>query len=334
MSDRPANVLVVPTNRPDQMVDFARRWEGHGFDMLLIVYDGPEAPQTLLDLADDPKIAVTDWAGARGVSCPEVFSRGDSAVRGLGIYKAWQAGAKLICTLDDDCAPAQTGFGPGYLLGVHRRNLCGGVEQWVSTVPGLRVRGLPYHNQGMIDPAFSVGLWSGCPDVDAPVSLVRGHVPLPPAEVEKLGTRVMPSAQYFPFSGMNFAFTREMTPLVYFPPMGQGSLYRRFDDIWAGLVIQRICRQLNRAITVGGPVVVHGRLSNPFANLTAEAPGIAANEQVWPIIDAAPLGGHTPVECMFEMARHLMAYEGGDAELAAYVRRWGSYMQKWTHLFL
>jgi hypothetical protein len=116
---------------------------------------------------------------------------------------------------------------------------------------------------------------------------------------------------------------------MYFPPMGQGSPYARFDDIWAGLVVQRICRHLRLSIVCGHPVVEHRRASNPFANLVKEAPGIGANESMWAVIDEVPLSGRDPLTCMREMGAALRDHASGDD----YLRRWGSAILEWCRLF-
>jgi hypothetical protein len=124
---------------------------------------------------------------------------------------------------------------------------------------------------------------------------------------------------------MNLAVRREAACLMYYPPMGEGSPYGRFDDIWCGLVVQRICRHLRRSIVVGEPRVDHRRASDPFANLTREAPGIAANESVWRAIDEVELSAGTPLGCMRELGASL----GGDE----YLERWGKAMLAWCDLF-
>jgi len=200
---------------------------------------------------------------------------------------------------------------------------------WHSTVLPLRVRGLPYENAGTLrNIHVSMGLWIGHPDIDAVQALAhperRGD-----AVIERgLASRVMPAEQYFPLCGMNLAFRRDVACLMYFPPMGLGSPYARFDDIWAGLVLQRICRHLRYGIVCGQPVVEHRRASDPFANLVKEAPGIRANEHMWETVDAVELRGGDPLTCMREMGTALR-----DAPADPYVQRWGSAILEWCELF-
>ncbi len=343
------SALVVPTNRPGRVRDFLKAWKGAPFDLVVVVYDGedatsPEAeglsslgePGLKNALASGFNVEVLDWSSIDRFM-PEkarpIFSRCDSAIRSFGFYRAWKAGAKVIFSLDDDCYPIGC---PTKFVRTHVYNL-EGLPRWVSSVPGLRVRGMPYQNSGAVDTGLSVGLWSNHPDLDAPTSLVKGDFRLTLADLEKVGTRVMPSLQYFPFCGMNFAFRRDMTPLAYFPPMGIMSDYARFDDIWAGLVVQRVCRALGVAITVGAPFVEHTRASDPFANLVKEAPGIRDNERMWQIVDRFEIKASNTTGAVLEVGDQMVNWgETFDRKelLAPYVAQWGKNLQTWGRLFL
>jgi hypothetical protein len=84
---------------------------------------------------------------------------------------------------------------------------------------------------------------------------------------------------------MNLAFKSFAAPLFYFPRMGEGSPYDRYEDIWCGYVAQRIGRELGYAFTVGQPWVDHNRASDPFKNTIKEASGLEPNEVFWQILD-------------------------------------------------
>jgi reversibly glycosylated polypeptide len=312
--------LVVPTNRPENLLEFLAAWEPWPWDRILVIEDGPEV--TIETPA--PEVQLFSWKEIEAaLPEPSIISRGDSGIRAFGFWKAWQLGAETIFTLDDDCYPATDDLVQG-----HQRNLHE-TPAWESTVPGLRVRGLPYRNFGRPLPVdVSVGLWVGHPDLDAVQSLANG-AQAAGSLLSEVQSRVMPSEQYFPMSGMNLAVRREAACLMYFPPMGQDSPYGRFDDIWCGLIVQRICRHLRRSIVCGRPVVEHKRASDPFANLVKEAPGIDANERMWQKIDAVELKGGTPLDCMRDLAFGLQASADGDS----YLERWGSAMLAWCELF-
>jgi len=315
------NGLVIPTNRPDRVGEFLDAWRPWRWDRILIVEDAPEVSGT----GNDERILRYSWREIdASLAEPGIISRRDSAIRAYGFWRAWAMGVDYIFTLDDDCFPVD-----GEYVRQHMQNL-EATPVWHSTVPRLRVRGLPYANTGTLRNIYvSMGLWVGHPDLDAIQLLAQPGRDADPVLDRGLSSRVMPSEQYFPLCGMNLAFRREVACLMYFPPMGADSPYARFDDIWAGLVLQRICRHLRYGIVCGQPLVEHRRASDPFANLVKEAPGIRANENMWEIVDAVELRGCDPLTCMREMGTALGDHQTG----GEYVRRWGRAILEWCKLF-
>jgi reversibly glycosylated polypeptide/UDP-arabinopyranose mutase len=316
-----AAAVIVPTNRPDSFRAWLDAWRGRlGDAALIVVEDAPERTPGLVP------------AGAVHVSHREIdadlgagswiISRRDSACRCYGLLLAHRLGVELAVTVDDDCFPV-----PGHdLVAGHRAALTAG-PRWTSSVPGVRVRGLPYTAAGLGSApgaAISVGLWRGVPDLDAPTTLARG---CPADFAPPPGSWRAPTNQIIPICGMNLAFRREALPLGYFPLMGEGQPYRRFDDIWMGVVAQRICAHLGWPISVGEPHVRHLRASDPMANLVKEAPGIAANESFWRAVDAVDLAEATPAACMAEMGAGL----AGHAD--PYLARLGRALGLWAGHF-
>lgn len=321
------NVLVVPTNRGERLLEFLDAWDPWPWDRILVIEDAAEVTVELPAERWSSDVATVEIFSWKEIDAelpePWIISRMDSGVRAFGFWKAWQEGASCVFTIDDDCHPAGDD-----LIAEHLRNLHE-TPMWQSTVPGLRVRGLPYRNVGGPLPVdVSVGLWLGVPDLDSVQSLAHDGTNAGGNLVSNVRSRVMPSEQYFPMSGMNLAVRREAACLMYYPPMGKDSPYGRFDDIWCGLVVQRICRHLRHSIVCGRPFVAHLRASDPFANLVKEAPGIDANERMWELIEAVQLRGTTPIECMRDLGGSLVASADGE-----YVERWGRAILAWCELF-
>lgn len=324
------NVLVVPTNRPDTIAEFLDAWWPWPWDKLVIVEDGPEPTirwkvPGARSTARDGDLVVCSWSEIDDdLAAPWIISRGDSAIRSYGFWKAWSLGADYIFTLDDDCFPVDRDHATRHLENLKA------TPAWRSTVDGLRVRGLPYSNIGTLrNVRVSMGLWLGHPDIDAIQTLASRGAPADDVLDRGLTSRVMPADQYFPLCGMNLAFRRDVACLMYFPPMGANTPYGRFDDIWGGLVLQRICRHLRYGIVCGQPLVDHRRASDPFANLVKEAPGIRENETLWELVDAVELSGRDALACMREMGAAFMAHSSG----GTYVRRWGRAILDWCALF-
>lgn len=266
--------LVIPSNRPDCLKDFFAAWEGRGgWDVSILVEDNPE--RSFVSTADKHY----SWREIQKIYGQDawIFSRRDSAIRCFGFLAAWHLGAEYVLTLDDDCYPragcTEDFFGQHVARMTHPR--------WLSTVPGLRVRGLPGDLGGPLSTVANMGLWSGVPDLDARTQLespILHFIPPP-------GSWIIPRGQYAPLSGMNLCVKREAIPLWYYPLMGEGQPYSRFDDIWAGIIAKKVCDHLGWSISVGEPFVEHRRASDPHVNLAKEAPGALANETFWQIVD-------------------------------------------------
>lgn len=312
------NILVVPTIREEGFHEFLAAWKGIGdWDEMVLIEDN------LTKTFDSGIAHHYSWAeiGEDLGGSKWVISRRDSAIRSYGFLVAYRLGADVVFTLDDDCLPmTESGFCEAHVsqMGSHAR--------WVESIPGMRTRGLPYHNQGtMSNVAVNMGLWANIPDLDAVQTLSHG-IPadfVPPA----WPARIVPRGQYFPLCGMNISFRRELIPLFYFPLMGEGYPYRRFDDIWCGIIMKKICDHLGFDVSIGKPTVLHQRASDPFVNLVAEAPGIALNETFWQEIDAISLKSTSPLGCMKEVGRAL------GLNASPYLARVGEAISVWSRLF-
>lgn len=325
--------LVVPSNRPGMLRAFLDAWlaEPDVWRKVHVVYDAPFADPMPAFAGFDSRgteVECYAWDKIDDLTQParEIFSRRDSAIRCFGFLKAYRDQAEYVITLDDDCLPpeGQTVFQFVYshLTAFH------GTRRWVSTVPGHHVRGLPYKNLGMVPVDLNVGLWTKVADLAAPEQVVRAargeslDLPLPP------GRRVMAAGQYAPLSGMNLAFTRRAMPFMYFPPMGEGQPYSRFDDIWCGIVAQKVMAHLGWNWTCGEPFVRHERASDPLVNLAKEAPGILANEKYWEVVHRVKLTADTAVSAVREIAEGLTQAEGPGSYLTA----WGRGLLGWCRL--
>lgn len=289
------NVLVVPTIRQDCITRFLNSWKDEPWNAIVIVEDNPEKTFDI-----DGSLNHYSWKEITEEFGEDawIFSKRDSAIRSFGFYKAWQIGAEVTYTLDDDCYSLE----PNYFVSSHLKQL----EQqprWTESILGMRTRGLPYRNLGVQKSVVNMGFWTNVPDLDGVQGLTN---PLENWKPPPNCARIIPNGQYFPLCGMNVAFTREVAPLFYFPLMGQSQPFARFDDIWAGIILKKICDHLHLNISVGPPHVKHLRASNPFVNLVKEAPGISYNESFWQQVDEIPLWEQTPLECMLELGNGLI----------------------------
>lgn len=309
-------VLVIPSNRPESLDAFFAAWQDKGgWDVSILIEDGPE--RSFVSQADK-HYAWRDIEKFLGED-HWIFSRKDSAIRCFGFLVAWWLGADHVLTLDDDCYPGgYDSFFSQHLavMNAHPR--------WLSSVPGMPVRGMPRKYSWMPSIVANVGLWSGVPDLDAETQLRCPVTDFNPPR----GWWIAPHGQYIPVSGMNLCIKRCALPLFYFPLMGQGQPFSRFDDIWAGVIAKKIADHLGWSISVGEPFVEHRRASDPHVNLVKEAPGIEANETFWELIDGIGLTAGSNLEAIQELGHYLAIAP----QLSPYYNRLGKALQVWARL--
>ncbi|PWH19825.1 MAG: hypothetical protein DDG59_01800 [Anaerolineae bacterium] len=291
--------IVVPTIRQENITDFLQKWSKEFEDCTVIIVE--DNPERSFDLAGykishfcwediDKELGSDSWIIPRRTDC----------VRSYGYYKAYQLGAEIIITLDDDCYPIPGGRFLKKHVEALNNPACS--DAWVSTGSGVLPRGMPYQNlQRNLECVINHGLWTHIPDFDAVTQLVNSRIGL---NFEPIN-HVIPRGKYFPMCGMNLAFARKVTPAMYFLLMGKDWPFDRFGDIWAGIFVKKICDHLGYGVKSGEPLIEHQRASNVWANLRKELPGYEVNETLWQAVDRIVLTKETFTECYKEIAEKL-----------------------------
>lgn len=317
-------VIVVPTIREESIKAFLAAWRWPC--EVIVIEDNPERT---FDLAGVQHYAWTDIERDLGDDS-WIIPRRTDCIRSYGYWKAWQTGKPYIITLDDDCLPNKDGHGPRSFIDQHLNNLKPKpINRWRTTLVGDYPRGYPYETAIAQTPvAVSHGLWRGVLDYDSLTQLRYGRSGVPwgiePRE------DLIPFGRYFPMCGMNLAWRREYTPLMYFLLMGQDAQGRaypfdRFGDIWCGIIAKKILDHLGVAVWSGAPLVQHERASNVWANFDKEHAGIKENETFWQRVDRIKLLGTTPRDCYQELS---VAMPDG-----AYGDKLGTAMLIWSDLY-
>lgn len=297
--------LVVPTIRS---LDFLSAWVGLLEECHLIVIEDNPIKQIHAPKGGFKNAYHYSWEDIRKDFEKDewIFSRRNAGIRCYGFWKAYQLGADIIITLDDDCYPVDKDF-----IARHKTNLSlRAPEKWTTTFPHpdfLYTRGFPYEARNKYPVVISHGLWSNKMDLDARTQLRHPDVNTPPYPST---LNFIPKGQFFPMSSMNLAFRREVVPLMYFPLMGSdpgGNLwgYDRFDDIWAGIFAKKICDHLRLGVVSGSPFVEHKKASDVQKNLEKEKAGLAVNEKLWRIVDEVELEQSAPALCYQELAQKI-----------------------------
>jgi reversibly glycosylated polypeptide/UDP-arabinopyranose mutase len=320
-------VIVVPTIREKNIQDFLARWN---FDIpLIIIEDNPEPTFQISGVTHyswqdiEKDLGKDSW----------IIPRRSDCVRSYGYWKAYQTGAKHIITLDDDCYPVRYGMSlspPAVsFVGQHVINLLPrDIGRWYSTLENPVPRGVPYEAlQSKQQTGISHGLWENVPDYDSISQLVFRRY----AQETRFRKGYIPHGVYYPMCGMNLAWHRDVTPLLYFLLMGQddkGNYYQfdRFGDIWAGILSKKVLDHFNVTVYSGNPVIHHDRASNVWANYRKEHIGILENETFWHAVDSVQLTGADYTSCYQELAQYLPLHSD-------YWKQTRKAMHIWANLF-
>lgn len=252
--------------------------------------------------------------------------------RNVGYLRAWEHGADVLISIDDDnfcrsdsdfigahsvvagkCADS----GAAYLAEDSPWfNICGLLHG--PTQETIFARGFPYAARSPeattatlralpaslseTTVAVNAGLWLDDPDVDAVTRLA-----LRPAVTEADSREVILFGEtWSPINTQNTALRREAIPTYYYVRMGfpvKGMLVDRFGDIWSGYFLQRCAQHLGEAVRIGSPVADHRRTThNLFKDLYQELAGIVLTEEILPWLREVPLSASNFLDAYAELA--------------------------------
>lgn len=313
--------IVVPTIRENSIKRFIEEWRNifaeHKANLILV----EDNPDPTFEIKSNKKFNIYyySWVDIEKDLGKDswIIPRRSGAIKSYGFWKAYKMKSDLIIALDDDCYPIENyikNFQKGDLIKIYTENLFEKSfkeNAWVSTIEKIRPRGLPYKNlEREIKSAKIIlnhGLWANIPDLDA---LSQLNIKKIPKINQYFKNIIIPKGIYFPMCGMNLGWKRELTPAMYFMLMGKDKKekpwgFDRFDDIWAGIFVKKICDHLDYRIISGYPIVWHDRASDPYKNLIKEKSGLKVNEYLWKLIDEIRLTKDDFKNCYKELAEKL-----------------------------
>jgi hypothetical protein len=321
--------VVVPTIREDCMQKFLAEWREELADVRLIVVE--DNPEKTFDIGGCEHYSWRDIDADLG-PYSWIIPRRTSACRSYGFYRAYQGGADVIWTLDDDCYPEQWRRGH-YLEMLTERFGSLPDDSWHNTLPShhkMFPRGYPYDIRGDRQSVMvHHGMWSSHPDFDGLTQKANPDFRL----LSDVRVERIPTGKLFPMCVMNLAFRAEMVPAMYMLLMGcqkDGETrwgFDRFDDIWAGLFVKRIVDHFGWAVTSGSPSIKHSKASNADTNIRLEAAGIKVHELFWRYIASVPLTADTVAGCYQQLAIAVGRFNGAD-----YWTQLGVAMSTWANL--
>lgn len=320
--------IVIPTIRN---LHFLKSWRNEFKNChLIIVEDGDKKTVKInnLNFASVTYLTHEDIEKDFGEKS-WIFSRKNAGIRCYGFWKAYQLGAKVIITLDDDCYSAVKNYVEKHLANLNRKM----PVSWQPTYPNSKwmyTRGFPYKNREVYPIAISHGLWSGALDLDA-----ETEIRLPKLLNEKAYpplTQFIPFGFFYPMCSMNLAFKREITPTMFFPmmglnPKGKSWDFDRYDDIWAGLFSKKILDHLKMGVVNGSPFINHKKASLAKHNHAKELNGMKINEILWKAVAEVKLTKETPKACYIELAKKIKFPKG------EYFKKLREAMIIWANLY-
>ncbi len=259
--------------------------------------------------------------------------------RNIGFLKAWESGADILISIDDDnyCRADSDFVGNHCVVGKPLSSLTGcdyaGNALWFNICTLLDSnkkdpifpRGYPYaarksQAQAKLQPvpaeesdrrvALNAGLWLDDPDVDALTRLAQS----PRVSAAQERPVILGSATWSPINTQNTAVFREAIPAYYYVRMGYplgGMSIDRFGDILSGYFMQKCAKHLGHVVRVGSPVAEHKRTPhNLFKDLYHELAGIVLIEDLLPWLQEVPLSGGDYATAYAALADALEAQAG------------------------
>ncbi len=250
--------------------------------------------------------------------------------RNIGFLRAWESGAEVLISIDDDnyCREDSDFVGEHHRVGqpiASDGTLYAGGAGWFNICSLLETqlkdsiyaRGYPYaarapEQQAKLQPlparasapllALNAGLWLDDPDVDAITRLAQR----PRVSAAKDPGVILGDATWSPINTQNTALMREAIPAYYYVRMGyplEGMKIDRFGDILSGYFVQKCAKHLGHVLRLGGPVADHKRTPhNLFKDLYHELAGIVVIEDLLPWLQQKQLAGSNYAETYANLA--------------------------------
>lgn len=277
--------LVIPTIREDQALEFLSAWQDQLKEAQVKTYLVEDNAEKTFKIHAENYYQLEHlcWGDAPQalLDCIHVKSPG---CRQIGFWKAYQEGCEIIVTLDDDVRPIQE---EPNLFQAFYSILTQGLPVWVDPLLNYRSRGYPVENVGRIPVSFHIGSFLGVPDVDGETQLQyeKKFERHPPQYIPR--PTLVPYGQLIPVNGGICGWRRELTPFIHYTLWHQELGYRRFDDIWMGVLLKKWMDLCQLKMSYGTTLVQHIRASDAQKNFGYEVEGKKWNEVFWQILNEA-----------------------------------------------
>lgn len=242
---------------------------------------------------------------ALGYKCHALIGPDCIQRRNIGFLEALKGGADIVVSIDDDNIPLDLNY-----FSHHSWMACkfdgvqvSGEDGWFDPgkylSPPIVHRGFPMQrkHQPVYQPVtdvrigVSAGMVLGDPDIDAVTRIALAPDIQQVSLLMKAGA-VVGGHTWTVFNSQNTAVIRELVPAWFMMP-GTG----RHDDIYAGLIVQRVMRERGLRVRFGQPFVVQQRNAHDLlADLRAEISGMENVVKLADLLDSIVLPGRSVLE--------------------------------------
>ncbi len=256
-------------------------------DVRFFVAIDQKTPEAAVNLCqyDIPNTQVCFIQDQEQWACSELIGWNTIGRRSIAILEALKWGAEIIVTIDDDNAPLSLDYFDRFemVLGAPFSGLSATGAEWFDPGcllhPYARHRGFPYLEESA--PSFgtivgaktgvAAGLCLGDPDISAIDRISQRPIVQNVSQIGANGVVVEPATgRWTVFNSQNTAFLRELAPAFLMVPQ-----FRRYDDIFASLIAQRVMRETGHVVHFGHPFVWQQRNQHNLLNdLEAETWGM------------------------------------------------------------
>jgi hypothetical protein len=242
--------------------------------------------------------------------------------RNIGLLKAWEDGADVVITVDDDNWMLNHDF--VRLHGVVGQspelpsiestsgwfNVCSVLEE--ATGKPFYHRGYPRGERWRESDGFTctslvrrrvavnAGLWLDDPDIDAMTRIehpivVRGVRAAAPSRF------ALQPGTWSPFNSQNTGLARDVIPAYFLSPY-----VGRYDDIWPSYIVTRIANHLGEVIAYGEPLLRQKRNQHDlWRDLDAERVGMLLTDEFCAALRSITLRGQNYGQCYAEITDQL-----------------------------
>ncbi|PIR89077.1 MAG: hypothetical protein COU07_03230 [Candidatus Harrisonbacteria bacterium CG10_big_fil_rev_8_21_14_0_10_40_38] len=266
--------------------------------------------------------------------------------RNIGILLAYEKGAEIIVTIDDDNFVVEKDFiGKNLIVGKEVSLDClSSNTKWVNVCQFLKEkndfpfyhRGFPMEKRWLNEKitkkkktgkvVVNAGFWLEDPDIDA---ITRLTIPIDVKSYTRDKNFMLDHGTWSPFNSQNTALAREVIPAYFLSPY-----IGRYDDIWASYIVQRIAHHRKEYISYGLPMVIQKRNPhNYFKDFEKERIGHLLTGKFCDWLDSIKFKKKSYEECFSEIINALPQFINKHKELTeeevVYMKKYEEGLRVW-----